>query len=118
MEQLSEKITLFAEPVFHFGNFAVTNALFTSWIVVAIIIILSLVLRSKLTTIPGKLQNIAEIILEGDRCESLIFVSNFHILFGFNRLMEAIAPATTWHQATREFINDDNFAIFDHVIHI
>ena len=65
MEQISHEITLFAEPIFHFGNFTITNALFTSWVVVAVIIVLSLALRSKLATIPGKLQNIFEIIVDG-----------------------------------------------------
>jgi F-type H+-transporting ATPase subunit a len=64
-EQISEKITLFAEPIRHFGSFVVTNSLLTSWVAVAIIIVLSLVLRSKLKTIPGKLQNVFEIIVEG-----------------------------------------------------
>src|ERR1035437_6857701 len=73
MEQISHNITLFAEPIFHFSNFTVTNALLTSWFVVAIIIILSLVLRSKLTVIPGKLQNIFEIIVDGalDLCDQV-----------------------------------------------
>jgi len=64
-EQISHEITLFAEPIFHLGSFTVTNALFTSWIVVGIIIILSLALRSKLKTVPGKLQNLFEIIVDG-----------------------------------------------------
>jgi len=64
-EKISEKITLFAEPIHHFGSFAVTNSLLTSWVAVLVIIILALVLRSKLKTVPGKLQNIFEMILEG-----------------------------------------------------
>lgn len=64
-EQISEKITLFAEPIFHYGNFAITNALLTSWAVVIIVIILSIVLRSKLQMVPGKLQNIFEIVVDG-----------------------------------------------------
>lgn len=64
MEKISHEITLFAEPIFHFGNFTVTNALFTSWIVVAIIIIMSLVLRRKLNEVPGKLQNTFELVIE------------------------------------------------------
>jgi len=63
-EQISHNITLFAEPVFHFKDFVVTNALFTSWFVVIIIVILSLVLRTKLREVPGKLQNIFEVIIE------------------------------------------------------
>jgi len=73
MEKISHEITLFAEPIFHNGSFTITNALLTSWFVVAIIIILSLVLRSKLRVIPGKLQNIFEIITDGalDLCDQV-----------------------------------------------
>lgn len=62
---MKENITLFAEPIHEFSNFTVTNSLLTSWVAVAIIIIISLVLRSKLRTIPGKLQNLFEIVVEG-----------------------------------------------------
>jgi F-type H+-transporting ATPase subunit a len=62
---MKENITLFAEPIFHFQNFAVTNALLTSWLAVFIIIILSLTLRFALREIPGKVQNIFEIIVDG-----------------------------------------------------
>lgn len=65
MEKISHEITLFAEPIFHYGNFTITNALLTSWVVVGIVVILSLVLRSKLKEVPGKLQNIFEIIVDG-----------------------------------------------------
>ena len=61
---MEENITLYAEPIFHYGNFNVTNALLTSWLVVIILIILSFVLRFKLAEIPGKLQNIFEIIID------------------------------------------------------
>ena len=73
MEQLSEKVTLFAEPIFHLGDFTVTNALLTSWVVVAIIIILSLILRSKLKAVPGKLQNLFEIVIDAalDLCDQV-----------------------------------------------
>jgi F-type H+-transporting ATPase subunit a len=79
MEQISHNITLFAEPIFHFSNFTVTNALLTSWLVVAIIVVLSLVLRSRLTVIPGKLQNVFEIVVEGalDLCDQ---VTNSRVL--------------------------------------
>ena len=64
-EQISHEITLFAEPVYHYKNFPITNALLTSWVVVIIIIILSFILRSKLREIPSKIQNLFEIIVEG-----------------------------------------------------
>src|SRR5438105_4777019 len=65
MEKLSEKITLFAEPIFHLGSFTVTNALLTSWVVVIVIIILSFILRSKTKEVPGKLQSVFEMMVEG-----------------------------------------------------
>ena len=63
--QPTQHVTLFAEPIYHYKSFSITNALITSWVVVGIIIILSLVLRSKLRVIPGKIQNLFEIIIEG-----------------------------------------------------
>ncbi len=72
-EQVSHESTLFAEPIIHFGNFTVTNALLTSWVVVAIIVILSLILRSRMREVPGKLQNLFEIIVDGalDLCDQV-----------------------------------------------
>lgn len=64
MEKISQEITLFAEPIFHYGDFVITNALLTSWFVVIILIIFSFILRYRLTEIPGKLQNIFEIIID------------------------------------------------------
>jgi F-type H+-transporting ATPase subunit a len=65
MEELSEKITLFAEPIFHVGSLTVTNALLTSWVVVVVIVILSLVLRFKTREVPGTLQSVFEMMVEG-----------------------------------------------------
>lgn len=64
-EQISHETTLFAEPIFHYKDFAITNALVTSWVTVILIIILSFILRSKLKEVPGKIQNLFEIIIEG-----------------------------------------------------
>jgi F-type H+-transporting ATPase subunit a len=57
--------TLFAEPIAHFGNFTVTNALFTSWIVVILIIIISITLRFKIKKVPKGIQNLFEMVIEG-----------------------------------------------------
>jgi len=65
MEKISQEITLFAEPIFHYGSFSITNSLLTSWIAVAIIIFISVILRSKLREIPRGIQNVFEIIVEG-----------------------------------------------------
>jgi len=63
-EEISHEVTIFAEPVAHFGSFNITNALLTSWVVVGIIIVLSIALRKKLKEVPGQLQNIFEVIIE------------------------------------------------------
>ena len=64
-QNISHNTTLFAEPIFHFQNFSITNALLTGWFSVFILIILAGALRFKLREIPNKLQNIFEIIVEG-----------------------------------------------------
>ncbi len=65
MGKISHEITLFAEPVFHLKDFVITNALFTSWIAVIVIVVISFILRSKLKEVPGKIQNLFEVIIEG-----------------------------------------------------
>ena len=64
-ESYTTESTLFAEPIAHFGSFTVTNSLFTSWIVVFIIIVIAIVVRLKVKKIPKGIQNIFEIIIEG-----------------------------------------------------
>ena len=65
MEKISHDITLFAEPIFHFQGLAVTNALLTSTFAVLVLIILAVFLRLRLREVPGKLQNIFEIVVDG-----------------------------------------------------
>lgn len=57
--------TLFAEPIAHLGSFTITNALFTSWIVVFLLIIFAIVIRIKIKKIPKGIQNFFEIMIEG-----------------------------------------------------
>jgi len=57
--------TIFAEPVFHIGTFQITNSLLNSWLAVLVILFLLVILRLKLKQIPGKVQHIFEILLEG-----------------------------------------------------
>ncbi|HAS80600.1 MAG: ATP synthase subunit a [Candidatus Nomurabacteria bacterium GW2011_GWE1_32_28] len=64
-EQISHESTLFAEPIYHYGNFTITNALFTSWMAVIVIIVLSFIIRKKLKEIPTGIQNFIEVIVEG-----------------------------------------------------
>ena len=58
-------ISLVAENVFHIGSFAVTNALLLAFVVFIVIAIIAVTLRSKLKMVPGMLQNVSEVALEG-----------------------------------------------------
>ncbi len=64
-QEIHHEVTMYAEPIAHFGSFTITNALFTSWVAVFIIIVLALVLRLRLKKIPGKFQTIFEAMIEG-----------------------------------------------------
>lgn len=64
-ESGGHEVTLAAEPIIHVGHLAITNSMFSSWIVVLFLIILSLVIRKKLNKIPRGIQNAFEMILEG-----------------------------------------------------
>lgn len=68
-EEILHESTLYAEPIAHFGSFTVTNALFTSWIVVFILIIIAIVVRIKIKKIPKGIQNLFEVLIE--QAESL-----------------------------------------------
>jgi len=63
--QVSHEATLFAEPIFHWGNFTVTNSLLNSWLAVLVIFLLAIAVKNKVKKIPGVLQNYAEVIIEG-----------------------------------------------------
>jgi F-type H+-transporting ATPase subunit a len=64
-EQPSHEVTIYAEPIFHIGNFQITNSLLTSWVAVLVIFVFALAIRLKLKKIPGKVQNVFEVIFEG-----------------------------------------------------
>ncbi len=59
------QISLRAEDIFHIGNWPVTNAVFLATIVLVVLAVVSYFLRRRLSMIPGTMQNIFEIILEG-----------------------------------------------------
>lgn len=60
----SHEATLFAEPIFHVGKFNVTNSLINSWIAVAILIIIFVLIGKRMKRIPKGLQNVFELLLE------------------------------------------------------
>ncbi len=59
------EITLAAEPLLEVGPLTISNSLFSAWIVVLFLVIVSLFIRKSLKKVPKGLQNIVEIILEG-----------------------------------------------------
>jgi F-type H+-transporting ATPase subunit a len=64
-------VVLKAEQLGTFLGLPITNSLLMTWFVIAILIIFSLVFRSKLTMIPGKLQAGVEWLFEGVLNEAL-----------------------------------------------
>jgi len=62
--EITQEQTLYAEPIAHIDNFTITNSLFTSWIVVFILIIISIIVKSKIREIPKGIQNLFEITIE------------------------------------------------------
>ena len=65
VKELKHEATLYAEPIAHFGNFAITNALATSVATVIIIAIIAVALRMRLREVPKGIQNLFEAMLEG-----------------------------------------------------
>lgn len=63
-EEVSHEQTLFAEEIFHIGNFPVTNSLINSWAVVFIVVVLTLVIRKRVSLVPRGIQNLFEMVVE------------------------------------------------------
>ena len=57
-------ISLPAEVIFRVGPLPVTNTIITSWITMALLIIIAMVVTRKSKLIPGKLQSMMEAIIE------------------------------------------------------
>lgn len=64
-EQVNHEITIYAEPIFHIGKFEITNSLLTSWLAVLVIFFFALAIRLNMKKIPGRLQHVFEVIVEG-----------------------------------------------------
>ena len=60
----------------------------------------------------------AEVVLEGDGGQRLVFLADADAFFGFDGLVQAIGPAAARHQAAGEGVDDDDFAVLDHVVHV
>ena len=57
-----------------------------------------------------------EIVLERDGGHGLVFGLNGDTFLGFNRLMQAIAPAPARHQSAGELVNNHNLAVLHHIV--
>ena len=57
-------IPLAAEPLFRVGDFAVTNSLLMTSLTTAVLLTIAVLSTRKLSTIPGKLQNFMEFVVE------------------------------------------------------
>lgn len=64
MEHSGPEISLKAEPIFHLGNFAVTNSLLLATLAVALFCAVIVLSRKKFALIPSKIQNVIEYVLE------------------------------------------------------
>lgn len=90
---MSIHISLAAEPIFHIGDFVVTNSLLHAWITALILILVAVVVGSRLKRTPKGLQNIIEVIISflldlsdsvtGDRKKSIKFFPLVATIFLF-----------------------------------
>ncbi len=55
-------VSLAAEKLFSFFGIPVNNAIFTTWIVMAVLIVMAVMVRRKLSTIPGRFQATLEMV--------------------------------------------------------
>ena len=121
MELIKEN-TLYAEPIGHLGNFTITNSLINSWVIVVLVLILALVLKKKTKAVPGKMQNIIELVMEwflgicdsvtGDRKKSwkfLPFVLAFFFFVLLNNWLGLLPGVGSIGQIVRT--NGENFFV-------
>ncbi len=57
-------VKLPAEEIFHAGNFSITNTLIASWLTILLLAVLFYFCTRKMRVVPGRLQALAEIIVE------------------------------------------------------
>ena len=57
-----------------------------------------------------------EVVLEGDGGQRHILGLDLHMFLGFQRLMQAFRITAAGHHASREFVDDDEFAIADDIV--
>src|SRR5712691_3317867 len=60
----------------------------------------------------------AKKVLEGDGRQGMVLALDLDPFFGLDGLVQTLAVAASWHLATRELVNNDDFAIFDDVVFV
>ncbi len=66
----------------------------------------------------GELLVHAEVVLEGDGGERLVFLADVDAFLGFDGLVQSVGPAAAGHEAAGELVDDDDFALFDDVLDV
>ena len=66
----------------------------------------------------GELFVEAEVVLEGDGREGLVFLADLDAFFGFDGLVEAVGPAAAGHEAAGELVDDNDLAVLDYVLYV
>ncbi|MCX6758012.1 MAG: F0F1 ATP synthase subunit A [Candidatus Nomurabacteria bacterium] len=64
-QPIQHEVTIYAEPIFTVGKFQITNSLITSWLAVLILVSFFIILRKKMKKVPGKMQHIFEVMMDG-----------------------------------------------------
>ncbi len=67
---------------------------------------------------PGELLVEAEVVLQGDRREGDVLLADRHALLRLDRLVQALAPAATFHDAARVLVDDLDLALLDDVVDV
>ena len=60
----------------------------------------------------------AKVVLKGNRSEGLCSGFHLYVFLSFYRLVETVAPAATFHNTTRLFVNNFYLTIHHHIIYI
>lgn len=61
------EIVLHGEPIGHIGEFTITNAMAYSWLVTAIIVLVTFVISRRVALIPAHVQGLTEVVIGGAR---------------------------------------------------
>lgn len=59
------QISIRAEEIFHIGSFPITNSILLAFVAFMVLVIFAVILRNKLKMVPGSIQNITEVVIEG-----------------------------------------------------